>query len=169
MGSVLTGAGVLATPPLSGPAEAPDLGGPPVSGMVVVIGELCLQAVTPAAKDRLRRNIPIKFAFFIFLTSYGKFVLHLAHEGSELLPEICLTSLTCFVGTSSKHRIRLLLTRRQKTIVRELGAQHGSSPATNFCASPPSAGATQIVKLPLPLVKASHLPSGDQSGEVKFP
>jgi hypothetical protein len=137
--------------------------------MGVVIGEWCVQPVRPAAMAILRRKIPIKFAFFIFLNSYGKPVCHLAHEGSEQLPEICLTSLTRFVGTSSKHRIRLLLTRRLKTIVRELGAQHGSSPATNFCASPPSAGATQIVKLPLPLVKAIHLPSGDQSGEVKFP
>src|SRR5271155_1897019 len=128
-----------------------------------------MQPVKPAAKVIPRRNVPIKFAFFIFRNSYGKLIGHLAHEGSEQLPEICLTSLTRFVGTSSKHRIRLLLARRQKTIVRELGAQHGSSPATNFCASPPSAGATQIVKLPLPLVNASHLPSGDQSGEVKFP
>jgi hypothetical protein len=54
-------------------------------------------------------------------------------------------------------------------IVRELGAQHGSSPATSFCAGPPPAGATQMVKLPLPLVKAIHFPSGDQSGEVKLP
>src|SRR5580658_8570391 len=94
---------------------------------------------------------------------------HLAHEGSEQLPEICLTSLTRFVGTSSKQRILLLPFCRPKTIVRELGAQHGSSPATNLCASPPAAGTTHIVKLPLPVVKAIHLPSGDQSGEVRFP
>src|ERR1700683_3863285 len=99
----------------------------------------------------LTRRIPSKFTFFILLNDCREPVFHLAQEGSEQFPESCLTSLTCLVGTSSKHRVRLLFDRRQKTIVRELGAQHGSSPDVNFSASPPSASATQIVKLPLPL------------------
>src|SRR5580692_7752178 len=99
MASVVTGAGVLATPPLSGLAEeAAGFGGPPVSsGMGVVMGGRCLQPVTPATKATLKKNIPNKFAFFIFINSYGKPIRYLAHEGSEQLPEICLTSLTCFV------------------------------------------------------------------------
>src|SRR5581483_1834212 len=63
----------------------------------------------------------------------------------------------------------LLFAWREKMIVRELGAQHGSSPATNCLASPPSAGTTQIEKFPLPTVKAICLPSGDQSGLVTLP
>src|SRR5665213_4002569 len=118
------------------------------------------------ASARPRRIVPSKFTFFILLNDCRKSVFYLAHEGSEQFPESCLISLTCLVGTSSKHRVRLLFARRQKTIVRELGAQHGSSPGTNLCASPPSAGTTQIEKLPLPLVNAICLPSGDQSGAV---
>jgi hypothetical protein len=43
-----------------------DGGRVPVSGMGVVIGGLCLHPVVPAAKATVRKNIAIKFAFFIF-------------------------------------------------------------------------------------------------------
>src|ERR1039457_738644 len=93
---------------------------------------------------------------------------YLAQLGCELTPdETRATSLTCFVGTSSKDR-RPPPLRRLNTSVREFSDQDGSSPATSEVTVPPCDGTTQISKSPLCEVKAIHLPSGDQSGSVGF-
>src|SRR5579871_5265057 len=93
--------------------------------------------------------------------------VHFAQLGCELLlPETRGTSLTCFVGTSSRDNVRFPPpTRRTKTSVREFCAQLGSSPDTSGMAVPPSEGTTQRLKPPAYCeVKAIRLPSGDQSG-----
>src|SRR6266436_9390221 len=105
----------------------------------------------------------VSFIFWVFLE-----LGYLAQLGCELLPEIRETSLTCFVGTSSSDRFRPPAVRRAKTTVRELGAQHGSSPGTNSTTGPPCGGTTQISKLPIIAVKTIHFPSGDQAASVGF-
>jgi len=55
-----------------------------------------------------------------------------------------------------------------KITVRELGAQDGSSPATNAVADPPPAGTVQIWNPPIFAVNTIVLPSGDQSGSVQL-
>src|SRR6516165_9089168 len=53
--------------------------------------------------------------------------------------------------------------------VREFGDHDGSSPRTRMVgAALPSAGMTQMSNSPACIVKAIHLPSGDQSGSVGF-
>ncbi|MCX8108729.1 MAG: hypothetical protein N3G20_07995, partial [Verrucomicrobiae bacterium] len=52
------------------------------------------------------------------------------------------------------------------TIVREFGAQLGSSPVVRIRASPPVAGTMQTWKSRICDVKAIHLPPGDQSGSL---
>ena len=85
-----------------------------------------------------------------------------------MLPEIRETSLTCFVGTSSKERRRLPPLRRAKTTVLEFGDHDGSSPLTSTVAVPPDAGTTQISKPPICAVNTIHFQSGDQSGSEGF-
>src|SRR5213596_3240388 len=103
---------------------------------------------------------------FSFSLSFGKG--YFAQLGCELLPEIRETSFVCFVGTSSKERVRRLPERRTSTTVREFGAQDGSSPFTSTVAVPPVAGTTQISNPPICAVNTIHLPSGDQSGSQGF-
>src|SRR5262245_57377551 len=96
--------------------------------------------------------------------------LHFAQLGCELLSKIRATSLTCFVGTSSKERVLTWFLRLTKITAREFGAQLGSSPLTSTRASPPPAGTRQMRKSEgVCDVKTIHLPSGDQSGSVQLP
>src|SRR5450759_1606819 len=90
---------------------------------------------------------------------------YLAQLGCELLRDKTLvTSLTCFVGTSSKDKCASPLSCRTKTNVREFGDQEESLPSTSTVTVPPPAGTTQISKFPVCAVNAIHRPSGDQSG-----
>ena len=105
-------------------------------------------------------------SLFSFSLSFGKG--YFAQLGCELLPEIRETSFVCFVGTSSKERVRRPPWRRAKTTVREFDAHDGSSPLTSTVAVPPDAGTTQRSNPPICAVNTIHLPSGDQSGSEGF-
>ena len=105
---------------------------------------------------------------FHVLNFLGNGRIYFAQLGCELLPEIRETSFVCFVGTSSKERLRRLPWRCTNTTVREFGAHDGSSPLTSTVAVPPAAGTTQSSNPPICAVNTIHLPSGDQSGSEGF-